>query len=239
MPVAARPAAPLGLPRGRHDADRPGPARERRRARRARGRRGGIGLRPARAADARDAREARGDGARASPRASAWRWPGTAPASPAPARSSWRRSPSLELTDDGRIRILTASTEMGQGTKTIFPQLVADSAGRRVRRGRDRAAGHLDRARLRPDRRLPHRHGRRGLLIKAAERLRAQVEEETGRPLRRRRIARRGPTPRSTSSSTPYPGVTFDDKTYTGDAYPAFGWAAAVAGSRWTSTPAR
>ena len=36
---------------------------------------------------------------------------------------------SLELTDDGRIRILTASTEMGQGTKTIFPQLVADTLG--------------------------------------------------------------------------------------------------------------
>jgi CO/xanthine dehydrogenase Mo-binding subunit len=27
----------------------------------------------------------------------------------------------------------------------------------------------------------------------------------------------------------PYPGVPFDDKTYTGDAYPAFGWAACVA----------
>ena len=28
---------------------------------------------------------------------------------------------------------------------------------------------------------------------------------------------------------TPYPGEPFDDKEYTGDAYPAFGWAAAVA----------
>jgi CO/xanthine dehydrogenase Mo-binding subunit len=28
---------------------------------------------------------------------------------------------------------------------------------------------------------------------------------------------------------TPYPGVQFDDETYTGDAYPCFGWAAAVA----------
>ena len=36
---------------------------------------------------------------------------------------------SLELTDDGRIRVLTASTEMGQGTKTIFPQLVAEALG--------------------------------------------------------------------------------------------------------------
>src|SRR4029077_19945939 len=36
---------------------------------------------------------------------------------------------SLELTADGRIDILVASTEMGQGTKTIFPQLVADALG--------------------------------------------------------------------------------------------------------------
>ena len=34
---------------------------------------------------------------------------------------------SLELTAEGRIDILVASTEMGQGTKTIFPQLVADA----------------------------------------------------------------------------------------------------------------
>ena len=30
---------------------------------------------------------------------------------------------SVELTADGRIRVLTASTEMGQGTKTVFPQM--------------------------------------------------------------------------------------------------------------------
>jgi CO/xanthine dehydrogenase Mo-binding subunit len=36
---------------------------------------------------------------------------------------------SLELTDDGRIRVLTASTEMGQGTKTIFPQVAAERLG--------------------------------------------------------------------------------------------------------------
>ena len=27
----------------------------------------------------------------------------------------------------------------------------------------------------------------------------------------------------------PYPGVAFDDETYRGDAYPAFGWAACIA----------
>src|SRR5262249_44812674 len=36
---------------------------------------------------------------------------------------------SLELGADGRVRILTGSTEMGQGTKTIFPQLVAEELG--------------------------------------------------------------------------------------------------------------
>ena len=36
---------------------------------------------------------------------------------------------SLELTAEGEIRILVASTEMGQGTKTILPQLVAETLG--------------------------------------------------------------------------------------------------------------
>ena len=64
---------------------------------------------------------------------------------------------SIELTAEGAIRILTASTEMGQGTKTIFPQLVAEALGVPTRRGRDRAAGHGVRARLRarPLRRAP------------------------------------------------------------------------------------
>ncbi|HEY8817777.1 MAG TPA: xanthine dehydrogenase family protein, partial [Candidatus Limnocylindrales bacterium] len=36
---------------------------------------------------------------------------------------------SVELTDTGSVRVLTAQTEMGQGTKTIFPQLVAAELG--------------------------------------------------------------------------------------------------------------
>ena len=68
-----------------------------------------------------------------------------------------------------------------------------------------------------------------GLLIKAAERLRAEVEEETGRAVSPTSYRAGAAAARATSGSTPYPGVTFDDATYTGDAYPAFGWAAAVA----------
>ena len=89
---------------------------------------------------------------------------------------------SLELTDDGRIRILTASTEMGQGTKTIFPQLVADTLG--VEFGEVEIAPQD--TSIVPDS-GPTVASRTamvvgGLLIRAAERLRARVEEETGRP---------------------------------------------------------
>ncbi len=133
---------------------------------------------------------------------------------------------SLELTAEGRIRILTASTEMGQGTKTIFPQLVADTLGVEF--------GDVDIApqdtSIVPDS-GPTVASRTamvvgGLLIRAAEKLRAQVEETTGRPfIDAYREA--GPM-RVDERFVPYPGEPFDDATYRGDAYPAFGWAACV-----------
>lgn len=36
---------------------------------------------------------------------------------------------AVELTSEGRVRILTGSTEIGQGTRTIFPQIVAEELG--------------------------------------------------------------------------------------------------------------
>ena len=134
---------------------------------------------------------------------------------------------SVELTDDHRIRILTASTEMGQGTKTIFPQLVADTLGVEY----DEVEIAPQDTSIVPDS-GPTVASRTamvvgGLLIRASERLRAEVEEETGRSFA---DSYRQARPRRVDQQfTPYPGVTFDDATYTGDAYPAFGWAAAVA----------
>ena len=52
----------------------------------------------------------------------------TAPASPAAARSSWPREAALELTATG-ARIRVASTEIGQGTRTMHAQIVADALG--------------------------------------------------------------------------------------------------------------
>ncbi len=139
---------------------------------------------------------------------------------------------SLELTGEGRIRILTASTEMGQGTKTIFPQLVGEALG--VSEA-DIEVAPQDTAFV-PDS-GPTVASRTamvvgGLLIQAAERLRETVESASGGSFAAtfEDYARARGATRIDQRFEPYPGGTpFDDSTYTGDAYPAFGWAACVA----------
>ncbi|MBA2382908.1 MAG: xanthine dehydrogenase family protein, partial [Chloroflexi bacterium] len=139
---------------------------------------------------------------------------------------------SIELADDGRVRILTGSTEMGQGTKTIFPQLVAAELGLSV----DEVDMAPQDTALVPDS-GPTVASRTamvvgGLLIQAARRLRATVEGRydgaSFADIRMRDAATFGPT-RIDQKFEPYPHVHFDDETYRGDAYPAFGWAACVA----------
>jgi CO/xanthine dehydrogenase Mo-binding subunit len=138
---------------------------------------------------------------------------------------------SLELTAEGRIRILTASTEMGQGTKTIFPQLAADALGI----ADDEVEVAPQDTAFVPDS-GPTVASRTamvvgGLVIKAAQRLRSQVEIATGgrfADVYRDHAQGTGPI-RIDERFEPYPGISFDDDTYRGDAYPAFGWAACVA----------
>ncbi len=134
---------------------------------------------------------------------------------------------SLELTDDGRIRVLTASTEMGQGTKTIFPQLVADSLGVDI----DEIEVAPQDTSIVPDS-GPTVASRTamvvgGLLIRAADKLRSRVEAATGRSFADG-YREAGPM-RIDERFVPYPGEPFDDKAYRGDAYPAYGWAACTA----------
>jgi len=138
---------------------------------------------------------------------------------------------SVELTGAGEIRILTASTEMGQGTKTIFPQLVADALDvpyEAVEIAPQDTAFVPDSG--------PTVASRTamvvgGLCIKAAERLRATVESATGGTFADTYRAYAGESGglRIDQKFEPYPGVHFDDETYHGDAYPAFGWASCVA----------
>ena len=171
----------------RHDADRPGPPRERGRRGGPRARRGGGRVRAGPGADRRGARRRAGRARlRRAPSGAAtgsgWPSPGTAPGSPARARSTSPRVASIELTADGRIVVLTGSTEMGQGTKTIFPQLAAEALGVPIDAVEMAPAGHGDRARLRADGRLADRDGRRRAAHRRRRRLRAEVEERTGGP---------------------------------------------------------
>jgi CO/xanthine dehydrogenase Mo-binding subunit len=137
----------------------------------------------------------------------------------------------VDLEAGGRPVIRIASTEMGQGTKTIFPQLVAAELGL--------AEDEVDLAPVDtsqvPDS-GPTVASRTamvvgGLVVQAARRLREQVETATGRPFAAAAadyVRDHGPQ-RIEQRFEPYPGSPFDDATYTGDAYPAFGWASAVA----------
>ncbi len=137
----------------------------------------------------------------------------------------------VEVTADGRIRVLTDSTEIGQGARTVLPQLVADALG-----------VSLDEVEVAPqDTSVVPNSGPTvasrttmvvgGLLITAARRLRDEVEARTGLPFAasyREDALRHGPS-RVDERFGGYPDIEWDDKTYRGDAYPVYGYAAAVA----------
>ena len=119
----------------------------------------------------------------------------------------------------------------GAGDEDDLPAARRRGARRGVRGRRDRAAGHGDRARLRADGRQPDGDGRRW-----AGHQGRPAAPGGGRGAQRRRLRRRYRDDAATHGATridqqfePYPGVHFDDETYHGDAYPAFGWAACVA----------
>jgi CO/xanthine dehydrogenase Mo-binding subunit len=139
---------------------------------------------------------------------------------------------SVELTTDGRIRVLTANTEMGQGTKTVFPQMVANELGVPVdwvEYAPQDTAEVMDSGPTVASRTVMVVGG---LVILAARKLKAAVEGRSdGVPFHEafRDDAKANGATRIDQQFEPYPGVVFDDATYLGDAYPAYGWAAAVA----------
>ena len=137
----------------------------------------------------------------------------------------------IELRADGRIRILTAQTEIGQGASTVLPQIAADVLGVPVDAVEP---APLDTA-LVPNS-GPTVASRTtmvvgGLVADAAAKLRARVEERTGRPFAeswRDDAAAHGST-RIDVRFDGFPGIEWDPERYRGDAYPAYSWAAAVA----------
>ena len=141
---------------------------------------------------------------------------------------------SVEGTADGHVRVLSASTEIGQGTRTIFAQIAADALGIDVE------AIEV----VQPDTAFVPNSGPTvasrtcmvvgGLVENACRSLKSVLADEgllTSGDVSdaiRQYVATRGAL-RASSQYRPPEGVRWNDDTYEGDAYGAYGWAAYVA----------
>jgi CO/xanthine dehydrogenase Mo-binding subunit len=144
----------------------------------------------------------------------------------------------LEATPEGMVRVLAASTEMGQGTNTVFSQIAADAlgisydrieiaqpdtgavpnSGPTVASRTSMVVGHLvETAALDLKRKLVES----GLLCDQC------TETEFVRACKRY-VETRGPL-RARSLYEAPPGLVWDDKKYSGDAYGTYAWAVYVA----------
>jgi CO/xanthine dehydrogenase Mo-binding subunit len=140
---------------------------------------------------------------------------------------------TVEATPDGRVRVLTSCTEIGQGTTTVFSQIAADALGIDV--------NAIDV--VQPDTALVPDSGPTvasrtcmvvGKLVEsAALSLLARLETDRG-PITdfaaacRDYVARNGAL-RASSHYSPPDGVRWDDERYEGDAYGTYAWAVHVA----------
>jgi CO/xanthine dehydrogenase Mo-binding subunit len=142
---------------------------------------------------------------------------------------------AVALVPGGRFEVRSSSTDIGQGTLTIFAQLAAGALGVPVERVQVRepsteavpdsgptvasrtcmvVGGVVERASAALRRRIEAWAAERGLegsLLELAERMHAEVGEIY-----------------ELAQYSPPPGIVWDDATYTGSAYPVFGWAACL-----------
>jgi CO/xanthine dehydrogenase Mo-binding subunit len=125
---------------------------------------------------------------------------------------------SLELTETG-ARILVASTEIGQGTRTMHAQIVADSLGIPYESVEVEAA---DTARV-PDS-GPTVASRTCMVVgRILERCAKEIREKLGGMSHREYLEKNGALVVTKEYAGP-DGLYWDDDTYRGDAYGAYGW---------------
>jgi CO/xanthine dehydrogenase Mo-binding subunit len=125
---------------------------------------------------------------------------------------------SLELTGTG-ARILVASTEIGQGTRTMHAQIVADTLGIPYENVEVEAA---DTARV-PDS-GPTVASRTCMVVgKILQRCAEEIREKLGKMSPREYLAANGPLVVTKEYAGP-DGLYWDDDSYRGDAYGAYGW---------------
>ncbi|HEY7575528.1 MAG TPA: xanthine dehydrogenase family protein molybdopterin-binding subunit [Thermoanaerobaculia bacterium] len=130
---------------------------------------------------------------------------------------------SLELTEKG-ARILVASTEMGQGTRTMLAQIVAETLGIPYDRVE---VGEADTACV-PDS-GPTVASRTCMIVgKILQECAEEMKARLGRQTPREYLRRRGPLVVTKQYKKP-PEIEWSDETYRGDAYGAYGWGCDVA----------
>ncbi len=159
----------------------------------------------------------------------------------------------VEVNPAGRVRVLSGSTEIGQGTRTIFCQIVADEFGidfdnveiedPDTSRVPDSGPTVASRTTMVVGRvvQLATREVKDKLTSFVAERFGAPEARliggrfvSNGNPLAtfeeiaREYIAQRGELRAYARYASP-PGIEWDDETYSGDAYPCYSWGAEVA----------
>jgi len=134
--------------------------------------------------------------------------------------------------DGQMVKILTASTDIGQGVETTFPQIAAAELGINV----DRVANTPHDTAIVPDS-GPTVASRTcmvvgGVVKKAAEQLREALQAETGlqsTDFDTLIAARTNTIPLRVMAEYEDDGsMDWDDATYTGDAYPTYGWNCSV-----------
>jgi len=123
---------------------------------------------------------------------------------------------AMEALTDGTFRILTASTEIGQGTKTIFCQLAADALGV----GLDSVVLAPQDTSLVPDS-GPTVASRTAMIV-------GRLVQEAAEEIRERLKHERPPFKVEKSYIQP-DSIHWDEATYRGDAYPVYAWACTIA----------
>jgi CO/xanthine dehydrogenase Mo-binding subunit len=143
---------------------------------------------------------------------------------------------AVELTEEGRVRVLASSTEIGQGAQTIFSQFAGQALGVP---SEEIEVAPADTS-IVPDS-GPTVASRTtmvvgGLVYDAARQLREKIEASVGNGWKSaeafrkkaRAFAKANGRTVCTSAYRQPPGIAWDEETYTGSAYACFGWAAAV-----------
>jgi CO/xanthine dehydrogenase Mo-binding subunit len=129
---------------------------------------------------------------------------------------------SLELTERG-ARILVASTEIGQGTRTMHAQIVAETLGIPYDAVE---VSEVDTARV-PDS-GPTVASRTCMVVgKILQRCAEEIRRKVGAISHREYLARHGPLVVTKEYAGP-DGLYWNDESYRGDAYGAYGWACDV-----------